>query len=216
MDSFEAEQEAIKKRDINMELWNRVSKTNPAHTKKITFGRPITAIDPYRQIENATREFGPAGQGWGWEVKQVEHLPTNEVAVLIRVWVKDKDHAGNGFGYIEQWGQASLYTDNAEKKKDKDLMKKATTDGLTKCLSCMGFNADVFLGKFDDNKYVQDMEEAFKAKPDYTEASFNSELKAMTDLLATNPKATPDKLIARIEKNYTVSEDMKTNIRGIK
>jgi len=36
-------------------------------------------------------------------------------------------------------------------------MKKATTDGITKCLSMLGFNADVFLGKFDDNKYVQEL-----------------------------------------------------------
>ena len=71
----------------NMDLWNRVCKTDPSHTKKVTFGRAITAIDPYRQIEAATREFGPAGQGWGWEVKQVEHLPTNAVAVLVRAGV---------------------------------------------------------------------------------------------------------------------------------
>jgi hypothetical protein len=29
----------------------------------------------------------------------------------------------------------------------------AVTDGLTKALSHLGFNADVFLGKHDGNKY---------------------------------------------------------------
>lgn len=141
---------------MDKSLWQRVEKTNPAHTKKVNFGRAITAIDPYRQIESATQEFGPAGEGWGWEVKRVDHLTTNEVCVLISMW-----HGASG-GRFEQWGQASLYIDKAEKKKDTDCMKKATTDGITKCLSMLGFNADVFLGKFDDNKYVQQVTEDFK------------------------------------------------------
>ena len=33
-------------------------------------------------------------------------------------------------------------------------MKKVATDALTKGLSKLGFNADVFMGMFDDNKYV--------------------------------------------------------------
>ncbi len=143
----------------NSELWDSVQKTNPNHTKQVNFGRKITAIDPYRQLEAATAKFGPAGKGWGWYVKQVEYLPTNEVCILISLW------HGNPDGRIEQWGQASLYIDKAEKKKDTDCMKKATTDGITKCLSCLGFNADIFLGKYDDNKYVQGLVEEFKEKP---------------------------------------------------
>lgn len=139
----------------NLKLWNAVEKTNPAHTKNVTFGRSITAIDPYRQIQAATNQFGPAGTGWGWDVKQVEHLPTNEVCILISLW------HGEGSGRVEQWGQASLYIDKAEKKKDTDCMKKATTDGVTKCLSILGFNADIFLGKYEDNKYVQQVTQEF-------------------------------------------------------
>lgn len=145
----------------NLKLWNAVEKTNPAHTKNVTFGRSITAIDPYRQIQAATSQFGPAGTGWGWDVKQVEHLPTNEVCILISLW------HGVGSGRVEQWGQASLYIDKAEKKKDTDCMKKATTDGITKCLSLLGFNADIFLGKYEDNKYVQQAKADFAPlKPD--------------------------------------------------
>ena len=197
----------------NMDLWNRVCKTDPSHTKKVTFGRAITAIDPYRQIEAATREFGPAGQGWGWEVKQVVHLPTNEVAVLVRVWIRSDNVKEN---YIEQWGQASLYIDKAEKMKDKDLMKKATTDGLTKCLSCMGFNADIFLGKFDDNKYVNQMKEEFKPKPkpSFTKELLTSQLSAITADIATGVSA--DAVIQGLEYNYAVGEGAKKAIRGIK
>ena len=40
---------------------------------------------------------------------------------------------------------------------DDDFAKKVATDALTKGLSKLGFNADVFLGKFDDNKYVNQL-----------------------------------------------------------
>lgn len=139
----------------NMKLWDAVCKTNPAHTKKVTFGRAITAIDPYRQVQNATEQFGAAGDGWGWSVVDTVILPTNEIGILVRLWHGTPDR------YIEQWGQSSFFIDNAEKKKDTDCFKKATTDGVTKCLSYIGFNADIFLGKYDDNKYVQQIKEEF-------------------------------------------------------
>lgn len=140
----------------NLKLWERVCKTNPADTKEVNFGRKIIAIDPYSQIYEATKEFGAAGEGWGWEVTNVQHLPTNELAMLIRLW-----HGSSG-KYIEQWGQASYFIDKNEKKKDTDCFKKATTDGITKCLSYLGFNADIFLGKYEDNKYVAQMMEEFR------------------------------------------------------
>jgi len=147
----------------NLELWLSVEKTNPAHTKPVTFGRKITAIDPYQQMKNATAKFGPVGIGWGWSVERVEYLPTNEMALLIRMWHTNKSNT------FDQWGQASLFIDNAEKKKDTDCFKKATTDGVTKCLSLIGFNADVFLGKYDDNKYVQMLKQEFAQQKKPTE-----------------------------------------------
>jgi hypothetical protein len=144
-----------------LKLWEKVEKTDPAHTKPVSFGsRKFTAIDPYWQIRAATEQFGPAGIGWGWTVQRVDYLPTNHVAVLVRLWITTL----NAGPAIEQWGQTSLFMDKNEKMKDSDCMKKATTDAITKCLSYMGFNADVFLGKFDDNKYVQENTAQFEAK----------------------------------------------------
>ena len=60
----------------NMKLWNSVEKTDPAHTKKVKFGRGFTAIDPHSQVMNATKAFGPAGEGWGWNVMRVEYTVT--------------------------------------------------------------------------------------------------------------------------------------------
>ena len=135
----------------NMELWNKVCETDPAHTKKVTFGRGFTAIDPMYQIMKATEQFGPAGKNWGWNIADIKFMPTDQVAILVELWFEDKENK------IYQWGQCSLFTDKGKTKPDEDCMKKATTDAITKCLSYLGFNADVFLGKFDDNKYVEQM-----------------------------------------------------------
>ena len=44
---------------------------------------------------------------------------------------------------------------------DDEFAKKVRTDALTKGLSLIGFNSDVFEGKFDDNRYVQQMRQEF-------------------------------------------------------
>ena len=141
----------------NTTLWEAVYKTNPNDTKTVNFGRKFTAVDPYSQIRRATEQFGPAGIGWGWEIIEVVHLTTDQVALRIRLWHGSKDN------YIEQWGQTSIYMDAKKSKPDNDCFKKATTDGITKCLSYLGFNADVFLGQFEDSKYVEGLKEEFAA-----------------------------------------------------
>lgn len=205
----------------NLKLWNDVEKTNPAHTKKVKLGRAITAIDPYQQIKNATAQFGPVGQGWGWEVKRVDIFETKEVSVLVRVWVGDQDH------YVEQFGQNNIYTDNAQKKKDTDHMKKAVTDGVTKCLSCMGFNADVFLGLFDDNKYVAEMNKEFgnsagtgnstnsqsqgDDKPWYND--FDSQKQWFVDQI--NKGHAPEMLISTLQEKYKVNKKIQDSIKAL-
>jgi hypothetical protein len=160
-----------------LELWNSVEKTDPKHTKEVKFGRKFTAIDPYHQLKAATKAFGPAGEGFGWMVSRVDYTTTNEIAILVRLWHGDREN------WIEQWGQASLYIDNAEKKKDGDCFKKATTDGITKCLSCLGFNADVFLGMFEDNKYVAQVNQEFREeeKPQIGDTAFLKGVKTGVD-----------------------------------
>ena len=152
----------------NLDLWDRVSKTNPDHTKKA--GR-FTAIDAYQQIRTATAEFGPVGEGWGWQV-QSEQVIDGHAIVRIRFWWMQGDgdgHAGpygirhvhhlthgRRVGYYEEYGTAII-----SRMKD-EAFKSALTDAITKALSRLGFNADVFLGKFDSNKYVEERKREIK------------------------------------------------------
>lgn len=138
----------------NLELWNKVCTTDPKYTKEVKLGRKFTAIDPMYQVMKATEFMGVVGEGWGFEVKSTKFLPTDQVAMKVRVWKDSREK------YIEHWGQCGFYTDNAKTKVDTDCMKKATTDGITKCLSYFGFNADVFLGMFDNIEYVENLKNA--------------------------------------------------------
>ena len=144
----------------NMDLWNAVSTTDPKNTKHINQRGGFTAIDAYSQIQKATEQFGPVGVGWGWVIEEFTYPPNDTMIVHIRLWHKDAGKDG-GFSVC---GQASLYTKGADPKPDTDCAKKAVTDAITKGLSYLGFNADVFLGKFDDNKYVESLKNG-KEKP---------------------------------------------------
>jgi uncharacterized short protein YbdD (DUF466 family) len=156
--------------DNNLALWHSVETTDPDHTKPVSFGRNFTAIDAHYQVKMATKAFGPIGKGWGYNT-QFETFTTSDGQDLIFCdltfwWKKFGDWEGNkitaghcSFGPIR--GCAKLYD---TKRIDADAPKKAMTDALTKCLSHLGFNADVFLGMFDDNKYVTHLREKKKGE----------------------------------------------------
>ena len=131
----------------NMEIWDSVCTTDPDHTKHVGQRGGFTAIDAMYQIQEATKQFGPAGVGWGFDYELI-FPPNDTVIASVTLWHGNKDQT------VHQAGQKKLNQSNGP---DEDAVKKAITDGLTKCLSYLGFNADVFLGKFDDSKYVEDL-----------------------------------------------------------
>ena len=166
----------------NLKLWDAVSKTDPAHTKTVNQRGGFTAIGANYQIKMATEQFGPIGIGWGYDCGEpIFNGPF--IIVPVTMWHGDRS---NKFGPI--LGCAEI----AGKRPDSDAPKKATTDGVTKALSQLGFNADVFLGQFDDNKYVQErkQEVAQDSRPQASDA----EVKAASDAIAG--KTDPDMLKA--------------------
>lgn len=55
----------------------------------------------------------------------------------------------------------NIFIDNAKTKIDDNFAKKLETDTLTKAISKLGFNADIFMGLFDDVKYLQSVTEEY-------------------------------------------------------
>jgi hypothetical protein len=141
----------------NLKLWNKVCKTNPTYTKKANVrGNSITAIAPQYQILQATEQWGAYGTTWGFSDFEIY------TDLMDKGLVYGKGDFFYPGGRFQITASIGLYRDNAMTKVDQDFAKKLETDTLTKALSKLGFNADIFLGYFDDNKYVQAMQEEFK------------------------------------------------------
>lgn len=140
----------------NLSIWNAVNKTNPANTKKVSQRGGFTSICAQSQIMEATRQFGPVGIGWGYAAAEpIFH--DNLVFVQVTLWHGKRDQSFGPVTGGAEWKSNKGFLDS-------DAVKKATTDALTKLLSQLGFNADVFLGLYDDSKYVAQMEREFAEK----------------------------------------------------
>jgi hypothetical protein len=139
-----------------LKIWNALEKTNPLHTKKAPskYGKTITTIDAMHQIKNMTAAFGPVGKGWSYDVKYHYAEKLIFAEVKIRYCLQ-----GEWYSYGPVCSVAPL---GNSRGLDDEAPKKAMTDALTKAFSHLGLNADIFLGKFDNNKYVQEVTEHFK------------------------------------------------------
>ena len=141
----------------NLQLWNKVEKTNPKHTKQANVkGNKLTSIKPQYQIYCATKEWGSYGSTWGFKSIELCY----ELKEIGLITFKAIFYYPNGeFPCINTIG---LYRDNAMTKIDDEFAKKVETDALTKCLSKLGFNADIFMGRFDDLRYVSELKKEFQ------------------------------------------------------
>jgi len=156
----------------NLDFWNEVSKTDPKHTKPAKIGKMnITAIDPHYQRMNATAAFGMYGIGWGIvpgseDYTYVDCDDTKLCLYMATMFYITEDGKRGEFP-INSNVKVVYKTQGANGyfKVDDNFAKKAQTDALTKGLSFLGFNADVFMKQFDDNKYIADRtEEVAKEK----------------------------------------------------
>jgi hypothetical protein len=135
----------------NMDIWNNLCASDPKYLKNISFGaRNFTAIDPQYQVMKMTEQFGPVGEGWGWHsTTEIVNVSNGDSAVLAHVTVWHGSPS-NSFGAFTG---CRKFFDAVKGRMAEDAPKMAVTDGLTKALSHIGCDADVFLGKMDGNKY---------------------------------------------------------------
>ena len=164
----------------NLSMWKDVMRTNPRYTKDMSdVGFGGTAINSQYMLMRATEKFGPVGIGWGWEIvedKMIEGAPLTEKLfegtkfvgkrilrdadgsllfelnhyIKIHLWyIKDGKK-----GIVENFG-STPYRQSTKHgiQCDTEVHKKSLTDAIKKCLSGLGFCADVWMGLYDDAVY---------------------------------------------------------------
>lgn len=138
-----------------LDLWKQVEKTDPKYTKSFSRagGFSGTAINATYLIRRATELWGPMGGDWGHEVADEKYVPGHGDTVIHVLRIKFR----HPHGIVEAYGQTTFVGTNKNGPfTDEEAPKKSLTDAITKALSMLGFAADVHLGLFDDNKYVND------------------------------------------------------------
>lgn len=163
----------------NLEFWNKVEKTKDRNntTKKVEQRGGFTAIDAMAQSKIATSHFGSYGVGWGLKNIIIEYLDlitgaekTQKIAVLKATFYTT-------IGEVET--SNSIEVQSASGRFDSDFMKKLITNTLSKELSRLGFNADIFMGKFEDSEYLSELDKLDKLPSEILRVS--KEIKKIKD-----------------------------------
>lgn len=190
----------------NLELWNKVEKTNPKYTKKANVkGNNITAIAPQYQIKNVTEQFGSYGKTWGFKSLEFDYTLTESLGLVIL-------HAVFYYpdGEFPIKNAQSIFMDNARTKIDDNFAKKLETDTLTKAISKLGFNADIFMGLFDDVKYLAEVTKEFAEAP----APIKLSDKAIEDLIAKGNEEIKKYLKLHEDKKVSLSTEQIEKLTG--
>lgn len=177
----------------NLDIWNKAEITDPKYTKPYQGkgGFKGNAINATWLAKQATDQFGPIGLGWGVKVlkEQIIDGPNDEKlhSLHVELWyVVDGRRAS-----IEHFGQTILVGKNKNGAFiDEDAPKKSLTDAMSKALSLLGFGADVHLGLYDDNKYV-DYADRIHAERERQERETAQAKKTAPDLPKTSKSEKP-------------------------
>lgn len=143
-----------------MAIWERFADIDPQFTKQIT-GKPYkgTSPNPHYVIRCLTEMFGPVGDGFGWTVTAEGFQPLGDEVLH---WCRIHFWHGDGKGF-EAYGQtkALMKTKNGMMS-DEDAPKKSLTDAITKAAAQIGVASNIFLGRWDDSRYVAAVEAEYR------------------------------------------------------
>lgn len=149
----------------NLSTWERFEDIDPKFTKPIT-GKQYKGTSPNAHyiIKCLTELFGPVGQGFGWRVVAEDFREFGDGKVIhwcrIEFWHTDRANTFESYGQT----QMAYHTNGGKYMVDEDAPKKSLTDAITKAAAQIGIGANIFMGRWDDNRYVQGVAEAYEQK----------------------------------------------------
>jgi len=164
----------VSEQNPNLALWDQVQATDPNYTKKFEKGGFTgTAINGTYIAKRLTEAFGPCGKGWKMVIDDERIIPgpNSEQLHVIRGHLSYL-HGGSWHDTSPQFGQTMLVQWVRPKSEggtgyhrfDEEAPKKSVTDLMSKCASLLGIAADVHLGLYDDNKYINQVKAEFGEK----------------------------------------------------
>lgn len=162
----------------NMALWDKLRTPNPKYLKQFTRGGGFkgTAINSQYTLRALTEAFGPVGLGWrvhiiSEAVEEGAPIIVDKAVVgyekvhmmMVRLDYRMEDEWVEG---PIQYGQTMLVgTNKYGPFTDEEAPKKSLTDAIGKCAAVLGVSADIYLGLWDDNKYVNQAEQKYSSQP---------------------------------------------------
>lgn len=201
----------------NLAIWNAVKTTDARFTKDGNQdGRKVTSINHIGMLEKATELWGPIGIGWGYDIVEerddqgkpnwngevmVGHDITH--TLRLRLWYELDGKRGS----VENYGHTPRIYWSHQKKyfvEDKEAAKKSLTDAFKKCMSFLGFSADIYGGQWDDPEYRRErvteaVDEKAKERAEHAREKYLKERRLAFDT-ATNGPALKAHLKSAIDK----------------
>jgi len=171
------------KEETNTKIWKKLCETDPKYTKDFKKGFSGTAINPTYGVKKLTEAFGPCGVGWGTEIvdsRFFEGAWFNEKdretihTIILKLWYKreldsiDEKEAIHVAVKNEVFGVGTTTFIGRNKNgiyTDEEFFKKTMTDALSNASKQLGLSADIFMGLYDDSKYLNEVKQKFAPPP---------------------------------------------------
>lgn len=148
----------------NMAVWNALRTPDRQYVKHCKFGkREFHTVDAQYTFERATNKWGPYGMLWRLvpETEEWREITVDDrVSLMLSATFEYKIPMGG-----TSWAEGS-FRESADQKftHGDDTSKKVRTALISKALSRIGVNADIYMGKWDDDGYAS--QTVFASSPD--------------------------------------------------
>lgn len=144
----------------NLNTWDSLKRPPKEALKSIGGGRlkGMTDINPQWRYKAMTEVFGVCGIGWKYQIVRLwsEGSPSDGLMAFaeILVYIKDGERWSDGIPGIG--GSALVAKEKGGLHQNDEGYKMATTDALSVALKMLGVGADIYAGRWDGSKYIDD------------------------------------------------------------
>ena len=136
----------------NLKLWKSVEVTPSSWLKSATInGNKIKAINPQKQLKQATEAFGSYGSTWGLKDCKRSIIDFEQTVKLL--FLQCTFFYPEGEFQISNMQKLCYTSSKGRYIVDDEAPKKLETNTISKALSKLGFASDVFEGRFDVEGY---------------------------------------------------------------